>query len=209
MNKLFLFCMAMAVSISSFSQLLSLEGNETSGKKIIFGIKSGLSVATSNKEYDANLYPDPPKARSLIGAIGGVFLQVPINKKICFQPELQMIGKGMKTKDQYNNFNYPTKTTYLELPLNILYKPVSTKGSFFIGGGPAPAWFIGENVFYSSDSPIKKFDFGINFLTGYEIPIGFSINLHYTHGLTNISGDKTNIPVLKNRCFGITVGYVF
>ena len=202
MKKLFLFYLAMVVSVASFAQ-------ETSGKKIIFGIKAGLSVATAHKEYDASLYPDPPRARSIIGAIGGVFLQVPLNKKVSFQPELQLIGKGLKTKDVYNNFYYPEKTTYLELPLNILYKPVSDKGSFFIGGGPAPAFYIGENVFYSSGSPIKKFDLGINFLTGYELPIGFSINLNYTHGLTNISGDKSYVTVLKNRYFGITVGYVF
>jgi hypothetical protein len=208
MKKLLLFYWAMAVSITSFSQLSSFEGKETFGKKIKFGIKTGISVATCHKEYDANFYTNPPEARSITGAIGGVFLQVSLNNKVCFQPELQMIGKGMKTKDE-NNISYPEKITYLELPLNILYKPVSAKGSFFIGGGPAPAFYIGENVFYSSGSAIKKFDFGINFLTGYELPIGFSINLHYTHGLTNISSDKTFIPVMKNRCFGITIGYVF
>ena len=209
MKKLFLFYLATAVSIATFSQLSSLEEKETSGKKINFGIKAGIAVATAHKEYDASLYPDPPKAKSITGVTGGVFLQVPINQKVSFQPELQLIGKGLKTKDVYNSFYYPEKTTYLELPLNILFKPVSPKGSFFIGGGPAPAFYIGENVFYSSGSGIKKFDFGINFLTGYEIPIGFSINLHYTHGLKNISGDKSYVPVLKNRCFGITVGYVF
>ncbi len=199
MKRLFLFCLVMVVSITSFAQ-------ETSWKKIKFGIKAGISVATAKKEFNASSYPDPPKAKSIIGAIGGVFLQVPINKKISFQPELQLIGKGMKSKD---NYNYPEITTYVELPLNILYKPVSPKGSFFIGGGPAPAFYFGETIFYSSGYPIKKFDFGINFLIGYELPIGFSINLNYTYGLTNISGDKSNIPVLKNRCFGITVGYVF
>ena len=207
MKKLFLFYLALAFSIPSISQLSSLEGTENSGKKIKLGIKAGICVATAKKEFNASSYP--PKAKGIIGAIGGVFFRAPINKKIFFQPELQLIGKGLKTKDEFNNYYYPEKTTYLEIPLNILYKPVSDKGSFFIGGGPAPAFYIGETIFYSSGSPIKKFEFGINFLTGYELPIGFSINLNYTHGLTNISGDESYITVLKNRYFGITVGYIF
>jgi hypothetical protein len=44
---------------------------------------------------------------------------------------------------------------------------------------------------------------------GYEIPIGFSLNLNYTHGLVNVSGVREYMPVFRNRSFGIAVGYTF
>lgn len=207
MKKLLIFFGAIIIPTSAFSQISVLEGKETSNSKIRFGIKAGVAVANAKVEYNTTTMPHNGKPRSKLGAMGGVFAQMYLGKNACFQPELLMVGKGMKENNQ--NYSYRTDLTYLELSLNLLYKPATPKGSFFIGGGPAPAFYIGENVFYSSGSAIKKFDFGINFLAGYELPIGFSINLHYTHGLTNISSDNTLIPVMKNRCFGLSVGYTF
>lgn len=184
-----------------------MEGKETSNRKIRFGIKAGVSIANVKIEYNPGTTPGNGKPTSKLGALAGVFARMDLGKNACFQPELLMVGKGMKENNQ--NYSYRTDLTYLELPLNILYTPATSKGSFFIGGGLAPAYYIGKNVFYSGYTGFKKFDFGINILTGYESPMGFSINLHYTYGLLNISGNRTDIPVAKNRCFGLSVGYTF
>lgn len=215
MNKLFLFILTMVIAWSAPAQIWKLEGKETSGMKIKLGIKAGIAIANIGIEYNQTPDPAPGKSITKLGVAGGFFARMPLSKKICFQPELLMIGKGMKEKDQYgSSYLYKTTITYLELPLNILYKPTTAKASFFIGGGPAPAFYIGNNAFYYGDGAFKTFDFGINVLAGYEIPIGFSFNLHYTHGLSNISKDQgTNgnpySVKMKNRCFGLMIGYVF
>ncbi len=206
MKKGLIFWGYIIISCSAFSQRWKLEGKETSNDKIRFGVKAGIAIANCQLEYSSTSFAiGNPKSK--LGVIGGVFAGILLSKKICFQPELLMVGKGMKENNQ--SYSYRTDLTYLELPLNLLYRLQNVKGSFFVGGGPAPAIYIGENVFYSGPLYFKKFDFGINILTGYELAIGFSINLHYTHGLLNISDNKTDLPLTKNRCFGLSVGYSF
>jgi Outer membrane protein beta-barrel domain len=205
MKSILIFLTAIIIPTAGFCQLWGQEGKQTGNDKIRFGIKAGIAIANLKIEYGPAVTAGDPTFKA--GALAGVFLQMPVGKTFSFQPELLLIGKGMKEKSQ--NYSYRTDLTYLELPLNLLYKQSSAKGSFFIGGGPAPAFYIGENVFYSGYNGFKKFDVGVNVLVGYELPIGFSINLHYTHGLLNISHDRTNVPVTKNRCAGLSVGYLF
>jgi hypothetical protein len=203
MKRLFIFLIAIIVPMAGFCQLWGREAKQTGNDKIRFGIKAGISLANQKIEFDPPVTSDESQIK--LGFLAGIFMQTPLGKTVSFQPELLLIGKGVKS--QY--YSSRTSLTYLELPLNLLYKRSSAKGSFFIGGGPAPSIYVGESVFYSGYQGFKKFDFGLNILVGYELPIGFSINLHYTHGLINITYDKTNVPVVKNRCIGLSVGYTF
>ncbi|MEP7373697.1 MAG: porin family protein [Chitinophagaceae bacterium] len=206
MKKAVIFFAVIIVSTSGFCQLSKLEGKETSDSKIRFGIKAGIAFANTKIEYNSTP-PGNNKPQTKLGVMGGVFARLDLGKKTCFQPELLLVGKGMQQNDQY--YPYRAGLTYLEVPFNLLYKPTASKGSFFIGGGPAPAYYIGQNVFYSGYNNVKKFDVGINILTGYELPVGLSINLNYTYGLLNISQNRTDVPVTKNRSFGLSVGYIF
>lgn len=207
MKSMLILLIAIIVPKAFFCQSPNLEGKQTNSNGIKFGIKAGVAIAKSKIEYNATTSPGNGKAKSKLGAMGGVFARMYLGHKALFQPELLMVGKGTKENNQY--YSYRTDLAYVELPLNILYKPADSKGSFFIGGGPAPAFYIGENVFYSGSQSFKKFDLGINILTGYELSIGFSINLNYTYGILNISRNTNDIPTVKNRSFGLTVGYVF
>lgn len=207
MIRILIFFNAILFPAACFCQLTGHDVKQTNNDGIKFGIKAGVAIAKAKIEYNSATSPGNSEPKSKLGAMAGVFARMFLGHKAVFQPELLMVGKGAKEINQY--YSYRTDLTYLELPLNILYKPSGSKGSFFIGGGPAPSYYIGENVFYSGYQSFKKFDLGINILTGFELPIGFSINLNYTLGLLNISQDTNDIPTVKNRSFGLTVGYVF
>jgi hypothetical protein len=66
--------------------------------------------------------------------------------------------------------------------------------------------FSGEYKMY------EPFDWGLNFLRGYEFSVGFFIKAGYNFGLTTISSsdlgdsDKTNV---KNNCFDLSIGFKF
>jgi Outer membrane protein beta-barrel domain len=205
MKRMLIFFSAFIISGSAFCQVWRLEGKETRHDRIRFGIKAGVVFANQKIKDNSTTPPGYGKPGSRLGFMGGGFAQIILAKNLCFQPELVVVGKGKK--DQYNP--YTNVLTYLELPLNLLYKSSTLKGSFFAGAGPAPAFYIGQNLFNSGYNGIKKFDAGINILTGYELPVGFSINLHYTYGVLNLSQNRTDIPVTKNRCFGISAAYTF
>lgn len=198
MKKQFVCLTSILFSIASFCQ-----EQETEFHKVRIGIKQGIAMANTRLETIQN-----PEDHSMkIGGMGGVFLRMSLSSNLHFQPEILMVGKGAKNTNQY--YEYGTDLTYLEFPLNLLYKTSTSKTAFFIGGGPAPAFFLGENVFYMGNLNSKSFDLGINLLTGIEMPIGFSVSFNYTHGILNVSPNKEYIPMLKNRSFGLTVGYLF
>ncbi len=178
-----------------------LPGNDNTSK-IRWGVKLGLAI--SEVQFDDKSGSYNPSINTRTGLIVGGYSRIKINDQMVFQPEIRFVGKGWKETGYYS-YN----ATYLEFPLNIMYAPSNSKGTFFIGAGPAPAVYIGESLFYAGYTDFKGFDIGINALMGYEVALGFSLSLHYTHGLVNVNTyDRGNISV-KNRSFGLTAGYTF
>lgn len=207
MKKRFLFFMMISFPALCYCQLWNLIGKETENDKVRIGIKLGLAFSNVQVEYGDNLNTEVEKNSSHTGLISGFYLNMDLNKKLRFQPALLLISKGMN--ENHQSFTIRKNLSYVEVQLNLLHQSNSAKGSFFIGGGLAPSYYTGETLFYSGNNDLKKLDVGINFLTGYEIPIGFSLNLNYTHGLVNVSGVREYMPVFRNRSFGIAVGYTF
>lgn len=167
-----------------------------------WGLKLGFSIADINfkdKSGSAN-----PTIHTRVGFIAGGFARIALSEQAALQPEVRMIGKGWKEPGYYGY-----DLTYLEFPLNLLYTATGSKGgTFFVGGGPAPAVYIGESIFYGGYNDVKRLDLGVNALIGYEVAIGFSLTFHYTHGLTNVNAVKGDVSI-KNRSFGLCAGYTF
>lgn len=188
MKKQLLFCVAIIGTIHSFSQFQN--------KKAKAGIKAGATFSYIKGPSGEQVN----RKRVISGFMGGVYFQVPLSNRLHLQPELLTISKGGRIS-AYNP-QVRTRLVYEELSLNILYKCFPGKHSFSIGGGPAPALLIDA---FTGSYQFKKFDLGINLMVRYEWEIGFNINLHYTHGLQNISDG----PAMKNRVFGLSTGYTF
>ena len=145
--------------------------------------------------------------------------------------------KGAKSEDVIlgQPFNTTLKISYLEIPLNFLYKPLLGNGHLLLGFGPYVAFGIGGKATYegggssltekikfkktvkSSDPNdvvyIRPMDAGANLLVGYEFGNRISFQLNTQLGLTKInpeyegvSNDKSSA---KNTGFGISLGYRF
>jgi Outer membrane protein beta-barrel domain len=170
--------------------------------KLSYGIKTGLAFANTQKGYNNN---SASEIKVKTGFMAGGFLNFSLGKSLVFQPALLYVRKG-GNEFTGNSYSIPFHFNYLEIPLNLLYKSGTGRGTYFLGGGLSPALHL-NSEYYGSE--IKDFDLGINFLAVYKIPIGFSINLGYTYGLINASSNKGYIKTIKNRYFSITVGYEF
>jgi hypothetical protein len=131
--------------------------------------------------------------------------------------------------------------SYFEMPLNLIYKPQAGNGRMLIGAGPyigygtGGKWkadkdaAIGDMVVGNSGKTIfnndamtggalgdyvygKPWDFGANFLLGYEFRNKFSLQLDAQLGINNLQrkiygADWQNS--LRNRGWGISAGYKF
>jgi hypothetical protein len=151
------------------------------------------------------------------------------------QPGVLFTTKGAINKDDEDA---KVKLSYIEVPINFLYKPVLGTGKLLLGIGPYVAFGIGGNVsntagkeadieFTKEVSPsdyaaaaaaglypyFKRLDVGGNLLAGYEFSNKFSVQLNAQLGMVNINSEIEGVSnddtKLKNTGFGLSLGYRF
>ncbi len=187
------------IFITSFI-VSSLLSSFSFAQKPILGLKLGLAV--SHPIIDQNA-PEPNAGSSTngVGILGGIYLDIPVASEIVFRSGAEIVSKG---SNRINSYYYPPRFTYLDIPLNVLYRSNSNHGHLITGGGPV----LGI-PFQPSYGYTVKTDVGINGIIGYEFPIGFSCNINYCYGLLNVSKNKDLATKISTRYLGLSVGYSF
>lgn len=130
---------------------------------------------------------------------------------------VQLIGKGSKTT--YKSGTSTTRMTYLEIPAYILYNHdlPGNKGRLFGGVGFYLAYGLWGKIKDSDNTPsvsafdknlgFKRFDAGLAFTAGYQLPQGLRLSLAYELGLVNIDPIAGDYDKLKNRALSLNVAY--
>ena len=211
--------------------------------QVSFGLVAGPNFQNlTGKDHDG----DKMDNGLIVSFHAGVQASIPIAKDFYFQPGLLYSGKGSKnnlfiivTKAASDEFNVITHLSYLELPLNLLFRPELANGHILLGFGPYIAYGIGGNQAYEAgsltlDQEIKfknsitleefwdidqayyrPFDAGVNIFAGYELEMGLFFQINAQLGLLNINPEITDIDegddeaAYKNTGFGLSVGYNF
>jgi hypothetical protein len=187
----------------------------TVGSKTSFAVLGGVNLQNLNgKDESGNKLEND----MLIGFHAGVNLQLPVAPEFYFQPGLLFSTKGAKI----STTSY--KLSYIELPLNFVYKALVGNGYFMLGFGPYVAYGIGgkdiefKKTVETGDSDaikyFKPFDAGANLFFGYELPAGLFLQLNTQLGLLDINPEDNRIAgdnesTLKNTGYGISLGYRF
>ena len=190
---------------------------------IRFGIQAGTAIASQKaKQSGISITSD-----SKVGFTVGVISDISIAESFTFQPSLNFTQKGSKfnVSDGSESMESSQTLNYIELPLNFLYHAPAGKGKFFAGLGPVVNYGISgtakvkmggesmsEDINFGSnedEDDYKPFEFSGNILAGYEFSNGVFVAANYNAGLSNIAvgGDSDNS--LKNRYFGVKLGFKF
>ena len=204
----------------------------TDKAKISFAILGGINFQNlSGKDNNGDKLAND----MLLGYHGGVNVQIPIAPDFYFQPGLLFTTKG--AKNNYGSLTGTYKLSYIELPLNFVYKALLGKGSFMLGFGPYIGYGIGgkASVQYSSTTYetdiifksvveagdpwvpyFKAFDAGGNIFAGFEMAGGIFLQLNGQLGMLKINPeDNRTLKIysdklsVKNTGFGISLGYMF
>ncbi|MBO9595063.1 MAG: PorT family protein [Niabella sp.] len=221
------FMVAAAVSISGAAM-----------SQVEIGIRAGANFSNTalkdanDKKVDTKLNP---------GWHAGVTFDIPVADEFYVQPGALFSTKGYKTDNSYfdGNANTNSKVTasYIEVPVNLLYKPELGSGKLLLGVGPYVAYGVGGkwdskfssgNTSISTDGSVefkgdyddrsggdkrvygKPFDAGANLLFGYEFANKLSFQLNGQLGLLNAKAkNDPRYNSVKNTGFGISVGYKF
>lgn len=225
----------MKTKIYSFTLLFLLAISQTfaqgtENSKISFGILGGLNMQNLNgKDMDG----DKLENDMIVGYHVGVNVQIPVAPEFYFQPGLMLSTKGAENKGDLLTSTY--KLSYIELPLNFVYKALLGNGYFMLGFGPYLAYGIGgkatikggpatleSDIEFQSEvesgDPLtttyfKPFDAGANIFFGYELSAGLFLQLNAQLGMLDINPDDKRFPdndlSIKNTGFGLSVGYRF
>ncbi|MFU8844250.1 MAG: porin family protein [Bacteroidales bacterium] len=198
--------------------------------KISVGILGGVNFQNLNgKDYEG----DQLENDLMTGFHAGINIQIPLAPEFYFQPGLLFSTKGAKkTSDGIKN---TTNLSYIEMPLNLVYKALLGKGYFMLGLGPYLGYGIAgkvksegggstleRDIEFTSvveiDDPLtepyyKAFDAGGNIFFGYELASGIFAQMNAQLGMLKINpeykiltDDKSSI---KNTGFGFSLGYRF
>ncbi|HCY40343.1 MAG TPA: PorT family protein [Prolixibacteraceae bacterium] len=202
-------------------------------KGISFGLRGGVNFQNINgtdmngDKLELDMVP-----RFNVGAV----VDIPVAPDFYFETGLLYTTKGAKAKDDFLGLNMSAEynLSYLELPLNFLYKPLLGKGHLLLGFGPYVAYGLGGNseyvinnvtseqkIVYSNefasanpyDQEFKHLDYGGNLFFGYQLSNGISLQLNTQLGMAKINAKNTTYPnsetSFKNTGFGFSLGYNF
>jgi hypothetical protein len=199
-----------------------------------FGFRGGVNFQNINGKDENG---DKLENDILTGFNIGINAEIPVGVDFYFQPGLLYTIKGAKSKDVIlgQTINGKVKISYVELPLNFLYKPMLGKGHLLLGFGPYVALGLSGKVTYegggsslSSDIKFKNkvmttdsddvvymrpLEAGANLLAGYEFGNRVSFQLNTQLGLTKINpeyeGETDDKTSAKNTGFGFSLGFRF
>lgn len=191
-----------------------------------FGIRAGVNFQniTGKDVFDEDL-----NYKLKTGFNIGVNAEVPVAPDFYVQPGVLFTTKGAKGKDDKDE---KWNISYIEVPINFLYKPVLGSGKLLLGIGPYIAFGIGgkytnpngtsrdikfdskpTSAEYMLDPYLKRLDAGGNLLFGFEMSSKLSAQLNAQLGLVNIApdidGTSNDKLKAKNTGFGISLGYRF
>ena len=192
--------------------------------KTQFGIRGGVNFQNlTGKDAEGDKYDNKLKT----GFHVGFDAAIPVAPDYYIQPGVLFTTKGAKSDDG----NFTTNISYIEVPVNFLYRPVLGTGRLILGFGPYVAFGIGGNVDNGNDKTdiefakeisaaealsgtpyLKRFDAGANIFFGYEFSSRFFTQVNAQLGLVNIQPEITGFDdesTMKNTGFGLSVGYRF
>ena len=198
--------------------------------KPTFGIRFGGHLTkVIGKDFFGNALGQDFK----LGAGIGVNVEILIAPNFYFQPGLLFSNKGSKITQTVNTATVTSTSyiTYIEMPLNLMFKPQFGSGHLLIGLGPYIAYGIigqvrnkpgtSEKIQFKStvtnadpdDNYLKPFDAGASMLIGYQFKTRFSVQLNVQRGFIGIEPTFDDEPddksSYKNMGFGVSIGYRF
>lgn len=223
---------------ASILLLIAAYGNASAQTKA--GIQAGINFSNvTAKDENGN----EAETSSMPGIRIGLTADIPVVSGFYVQPGVFYTKKGFNqaTGGYYGLAEkFEVSVSYVEFPVNFLYKPKLAAGRLLLGAGPYIGYGTGGN--WKSDNVIligdimtdskgktifkddymdgefgnyiygRPWDYGLNFLAGYEFLGNFSAQINLQAGLANLqprTGGEVRDGSLRNRGFGFTVGYKF
>lgn len=181
--------------------------------------KWGIVAGPQFSSYTTKADNDSKKTSDLFTNVrAGITVDIPLAEEFYIGTGLLYSGKGGKDD------GVKTNLSYLQVPVNFLFKPEVGTGKLNLGVGPYLAYGVAGNhktTVGNADisvkafddeagvARLKRFDAGLGIVAGYELPVGLYLGLNADLGLINAYDNTDNSRSWHNTSFGVSVGYKF
>ncbi|MFN8406888.1 MAG: porin family protein [Sphingobacteriaceae bacterium] len=234
MKRILVLSVIALISYPTFAQHKQVK---TTHYRVTYGIKAGATVA--NVSVSEGSAPSPITSLYVGGTVNipvhsvfSVQSGLTLIGKGFNRFESQALSVVGSTVIGSLNKSYRSTPWYLEMPVNAIVSLGAGPGKLFLGAGP----YLGIGLFgkqeltmtgktlgsttsvnsqiadikYSgTDKTLNTFDFGLNFLIGYQLLNGFSVHMGYGLGLTNVRPGAADVQAVKNSVFTAGLGFTF
>ncbi|PUZ28315.1 hypothetical protein DCC81_02180 [Chitinophaga parva] len=204
MKKLLLLAVIMMTAAVSFGQ-------------VTFGVEAGPNFSSYTAKPDRG---DKQTSKIRTSVRAGLTADLPLGNDCYIGTGLFYMGKGGVSKD---DSNFKTKLSYLQLPIDFMYKADVGEGKVILAAGPYLALGLGGTAEYSlagrtistkifedeaGDAKLKRFDMGVGIQVGYQFPMNLYLGLNTDLGLVN-AYSNSDVGKWHNTSFAVSVGYKF
>lgn len=181
--------------------------------QINFGLRTGITLANQNRVDHEDYYEQSTKAKTKFHF--GLHADMKISGNIYAQPGIGFTGKGSQHTSSYSGTQTDFKMSYIDVPLNFVYKYPVPFGKIYGGGGPVVSYATSgkieqkgksKKMFGDTNDDYKRGDFGFDLLAGVELAKGLAGGISYHAGFVDIY--KHEAAKIKNRTFNVSVGYL-
>ena len=190
---------------------ISILSAKYSSAQTTFSIKTGINLSTlAVKEADFEV-----DNSSIIGIPIGISADIKFYKSLYLQPSVYLSNKGYKSSNFRFGNDFKAKVSYLELPVNFIYKHDIKSNNLIVGLGAYMGlglngkWSTANDVLiddinigkkgdikFQNDALYnnygnyiygKSWDYGITALIGYELRKKYLIQVNTSNGLRNLT----------------------
>ena len=176
---------------------------QAQGMEIGFKLGAAITKPSFDPDFDAE---------SITTFGGGGHLRLGLSPSISLQPELLFMRKGYKATELGTEFEL--NLDYAEIPVLLRIDVPMAAVRPFVYAGPHAAFEVAckvDDEDCGDDDDRATFDFGATFGAGLGFAAGpgsFVVEGRYDFGLKNlVDDDEEDALELKNRAFGLFVGY--
>lgn len=207
---------------NSVGRIKSQTEFEKKNSKIRFGIKAGINFANIYEEETGFDYGNRT------GIHFGGMVQIPISKKIFFQPELLYSMQGSTAMIPEEETELTMKMDYINIPMMVkynLFKRLNVEAGPQVGfllSSKIVANYSDEDAFFEDgltldDKEFKnKVDFSIGLGASYDFTKNIFAAVRYNIGVSNVYKKGTEIidddgtyGTSRNGVFQLSLGYKF
>ena len=187
--------------------------------QVRYGVKGGVNIAgveLSNPDLLRDFHVENITGFQLGATMEALIPGIHIGGDVA----LLYSQRGFKLRNKIDGENANARTGYLEVPLNLKWKPTVGTVKLFVTAGPYIALKVSQNITLKElegvDNNIVKptvFSSGFNFGLGIEVFKHLQIGANYALGLTDDYKSARSIPYNlsnpKSKTWSITAAYYF